>query len=339
MIRRRSIRFGTLAAALLVFSMLSEVIPANAQGTLRRSGVSCRQADRLLVAGKRRAAIRDVKDRLAALQLPSGARRTRRTPLGSKTKLNSPPTWPDTPNLIDRHAWWVVPGQPIEVLEWFQNNPPANSSVGASGSEGTGGGQEEGRGGDAEMIPEIPVSGWEPSATSWFLGFEWPTLEESVDDRAIQITATTRRMGDTALRIDGQAVWISPHSPCERIPEAARVLEAEWYKPGHRRLSATTEDPRFVRKLATLMDRLPVGQPGVYTGVFQSNYPPTVTVRFLSSRGTTLAEGIQTLPHGGGCGCMRLSIRGKQEPSLENTGVVIRRLKALRRNAKPDPPQ
>src|SRR5205807_1785507 len=64
------------------------------------------------------------------LRLPPGARRSPDDPSGSK--LAKPGTYPATPNLVDLHRYWRVPGSLRTVFDWIQSHPPA----GAVGEEG-----------------------------------------------------------------------------------------------------------------------------------------------------------------------------------------------------------
>lgn len=295
---RRAVIGLTTAAGVLLSLSLGVVGPsATAQGHKpQRSGVS--------KASNRRAAVRDAGERLAMLELPPGALRRSERPSGSGSELKSPPSEPSTPNLIDLHAWWVLPDQPLEALDWIKAHLPPGSTLGIEGSE-----SKFGR------------------TTSWDIGLEWPPIKGRVDERALLITVTARSGGGTALRADAQAVWVTPHPASERIPAAARILEVKREKPGRRPRTATIAKPRVVREVAALIDGLPVVQPGTYSCPAELSNPPTVRLTFRARRnGRALAEAVQTLPPGP-CEAMKLTIRGTPQTALEEGNVVLRELR------------
>jgi hypothetical protein len=200
----------------------------------------------------------------------------------------------------------VVPGAPADVLAWFRANLPLGSHLGIQGS-----------GNNLKTGTEYR-----------FIELAWPPIPERLDNRAVLIGVSAREGGDTALRVDSQAVWISPHPASERIPAAARWLEAQWYRPGKRQRSVTYTNPRFVKEISSLIDGLPITQPGVVHCPSEPVDPPTVTLRFRSGRGgRPLAEAVQALPAGGACNGMTLTVRGKGQPSLEDAAGVVGRLR------------
>lgn len=167
------------------------------------------QRSSLSAAANRRAATRGAGERLAMLQLPPGAFRTSGPSSGSGSALRTPPSEPSTPNLIDLPAWWVLPGQPPEVLTWIEAHLPPGSTLGGEGSNETLG-----------------------KATSWDIELAWPPIREKVEERELLLTVTAQSGGGTALRADAQAVWVTPHPASDRIPAAARVLEVKRERRG-----------------------------------------------------------------------------------------------------------
>lgn len=298
--RKVLIGSGMVVGMLMLVFLLGGRSSATSHGRkTRRSGVS--------KAANRRAAVRDASERLATLQLPPGALRTSGPPSGSGSALKSPPIEPSTPNLVDRHAWWVLPGQPLEVLAWIKANWPTGSKLDLESSE-----DKRGR------------------ATSWNIGLVWPPIKAKVDERTLEITVTSPTGGGTAMRADAQAVWVTPHPPSERIPAAARILEVERDESGRPRRSITVTKAKAAGGIAALIDRLPVVQPGTYACPAEPSDPPTVRLTFRASRnGAALAETVQTIPPDGPCGAMKLTVRGTRETALEEGDVILRRLRTM----------
>ena len=182
----------------------------------------------------------------------------------------------------------MLPGQPLEVLDWIKAHPPGGSTVGVEGSE-------------SEFH----------RTTSWDIGLEWPPIKGTVDGRELLITVTARSGGGTALRADAQAVWVTPHPPSERIPAAARVLEVKREKPGRHPRSVTIAKPRVVREIAALIDGLPVVQPGTYAcpGELSISIDRTAHVPGEPPWHGTRRSRPDASPEGA-CGPMTLRIRG-----------------------------
>lgn len=268
--------------------------------------VSGRVAGRATEASNRAMAAQDVEERLAAMPIPSETRSDAGPPPATGALLEGPAIRSASPNLIDLTSWWSVPGAPAEVLDWFRANLPSGTRIGIEGS----------------TIRETAVE-------DLYVVVVWPRLPEMVAERRVVAGVTALPGGETAVRLDSQATWIVPHPASERIPAAARLLEVEWR--GHRRAPAlrAVGNGRFVHRIAALMNRLPVVQPGIIHCPAIRSHPRTVALRFRARRdGPLLAEAFQTLPPGG-CSAMSLTIRGARQPALEGAGPVIARLRPL----------
>jgi hypothetical protein len=293
-----------VCAALALFAPLVLLAPMAAGGA---TGRAPHRASSESNAGNLQAAERDVEERLATFSPPPGAKSAAGKPAGTDSELNGPPQEPETPNLVDRGAWWTVPSSPAEVLAWSRANPPVGTSLGAAGTG------VNGQSGTEFQYVEI----------------RWPSLP-GVDERVDLVAATALPGGGTALRVDSQAVWVVPRPPSERIPVAARLLEVQWHPPKGHDVIESTSNARFVKSLAALLDGLPIGQPGIRTCPAMFADPPTVTLRFRARQGgPILAEAFQDLPPGA-CNGMSLTIGGRGQPVLVGAGPVIRRLRKLR---------
>ena len=67
-------------------------------------------------ASNRSQAQTDASARLAALNLPHGAQPSTTEPAGGGPALANSAGTPATPNLVDDHGWWVVPGSLQSVI-------------------------------------------------------------------------------------------------------------------------------------------------------------------------------------------------------------------------------
>jgi hypothetical protein len=313
--RRALIGFGAMAVVALVLlaSLHDEGSSASPQRFSSPTGVASNATDRIRRTRARRAAARDAQRRLEGLRLPPGAKQVSTAPSGSGDALQSPFSEPATPNLIDLHAWWTVPGSPLEALSWIKKHPPSGSTLKFEGSSENHG-----------------------VTTSWDIGFVWPPIKGIAEGRMLLVTATTGAENETALRVDAQAVWVVPRPSSERVPAGSQFLDLTVGRPGkpQRRLSVT--DPSFVKKIVAAINDLPIVQPGFFSCPAGPITPP-VAVRLvfrIASGGPALAEAEQQLPGGSPCQPMRLTIRGDREPSLEEGWRVMKRLRGLLRRAR-----
>src|SRR5690242_11307313 len=74
---------------------------------------------------------------LTDLRLPAGATRT--SAAAVPDVLRRPPVVPATPDLVDLHAYWVVPGGPKSVLAWVTAHRPRGSKPSEQGQTGVDG--------------------------------------------------------------------------------------------------------------------------------------------------------------------------------------------------------
>lgn len=311
--RRTLIGLGALVvvALALVASVRDDGSSASSQRSSSATAVIKKATDRSRKAKARRTAARDAKRRLARLRLPPDARRVSGVPGGSGGRLQSPAFEPDTPNLIDLHAWWIVPGDPQAVLAWIKEHPPSGSELKIESS-----------------------SGYRGVTTSWDIGFEWPPIKSISNERALLVTVTAGAGNETALRADSQAVWIVPRLLSERVPATVRFLDLSVGRAGEPQRSLAVANTKLVRDIAASINGLPVAQPGASSCSAMPSRPVTVRLVFRAvPDGPALAEAEQQEP-AGGCNAMGLKIRGKPEPALEESWRVLQRLRGLLRRAQ-----
>jgi hypothetical protein len=186
----------------------------------------------------RHAAAVDAAALLGRLRLPAGASRSATEPSGGGAALAVPGDHPATPNLVDDHAWWVVPEAPAAVLSFIGRHHPAGSRLVQSGS--------------GDIAPGYRV-----------LAYGWPARLHVLSTRWLVIQVVSLRDGSTALRADAVVVWITPRLAGERIPAAVArvkvsVISAKRVVRGPFTISVVGR----VRRARSLIDKLPASQPG-----------------------------------------------------------------------------
>jgi hypothetical protein len=260
-------------------------------------------------APNRVAAETDARNLLARLVLPPGSSYSATQPPGSSPHLSQPFQVPGTPKLIDRPAWWSVPGSPQAVLESIKQQPPRGSHLFGESS-------------DIQLgVGELSHS----------LQFSWPSVTGVLSSRSLLLTLVAESGGRTGLRADAQVVWVVPRPASERIPAGARVLEIDYSKGEKPPREFTVLNRRAVHRIAALIDGLPIVQPTDPHScpAMQAN-PRTVTLTFRAApAGRSLAEAAQAEPPGS-CAAMSLEIHGKRRPALTGAETVLRAVSELR---------
>jgi hypothetical protein len=135
-----------------------------------------------------------------------------------------------------------------------------------------------------------------------------------MSDEALGVAVTAATGGGTAMRADGQAVWLIPRPTQEVVPAGTRAVSVSIDRLGGGQFPVSTVTaPRKIRQLLRFVDSRQLAQPGV-TACREIGPDTTVLdLRFLApSRGTPLARVVEN-----GCGGLSLSIQGHSEPGLE----------------------
>jgi hypothetical protein len=241
-------------------------------------------------AANGRTARRDAAALLARLRLPHGAIRSESEPQGGGQALANPASQPGTPNLAKAHAWWVVPGTPAAAISFIRAHPPAGSRLIESGS-GTAGRPYQ------------------------MVGYGWPARLHILATRWLVVEAVSLGDDRTALRADGEVVWITPRPASERVPARVRRLVVSVVR--RRRIldgpmSFTAHGP--VRKVRALIDGLPAFQPGAFS--CPADFGIRVRLAFYGTRRRAMAV---ALANPGGCGDVQLTIGGRPQPPLTSS--------------------
>ena len=304
--RSHSHRIG-FCLGLLVTVIVSSLIGPSTALAREIRGTTSRGEQANIVA-----AAQDAESHLGQLQLPPDATSFASQPAGTSSHLASPAFTVGlpfgSPRLIDLPEWWLVPGQPQEVLGWIEAHPPPGSIWRSTSSD------------EVKGLTE-----------AWSAGFEWPPISEVVRVRYLVVNVTAAPNGTTGLRADGEDVWTIPRPPSEQIPRTARILEVGRVIPGHGApKTIVITRARTVHAVAALIDGLSIAQPGrIECGPLGGGPSATFTLTFRATRsGPALAQAVQGLPVSL-CSDMGLTIHGHSQPSLVNASKVIRRASAL----------
>jgi hypothetical protein len=247
-------------------------------------------------AANRAAARTGAASLLTELTLPAGAGASSNEPAAGGGDLAHPGVGPlATPNAVDDHAWWLVPGAPTDVLAYIYSHLPPGARKASTGYRSSG-----------------------SSITSRFEVIEWPPVAGVLTTRWLVVTAAALAGGSTGLRADAQVVWVTPRSTSERIPLGADLMrisvrsEIKVNRFAHRRLSVTS--PERIAKMTGLLNALPLLQPGV--GKCRSDTGITVRLAFYAGHRAAPLAIAEIEPTG--CEVVALTIGGRSQPSLSS---------------------
>jgi hypothetical protein len=199
-----------------------------------------------------------------------------------------------TPNLITIHAFWTLPASVSTVVSEVRADPPPGTTLDGGGSGSDGG---------------------------TTLDYSRGAVTRVLSQQYVVVSIAPLSATMSAIRVDGEAVWITPRSPSEMIPSGARMLAVmvdsglpEPHAPTRVRTFTVTSLER-IRSVERIINALPAAQPG--EEACPSDNGSGIVLRFRSARGTTLAlADVAT----SGCGGVGLMIRGRTEPSLASQG-------------------
>jgi hypothetical protein len=247
-------------------------------------------------SSNRSAAVRDAERLLGLGILPPGATRVSSQPRGDDKLLGKPPAEP-TGQIVDRYDWWHVPAAFDAVVAFLVAHPPP-------GSASAGSGELEGPG-----VPDNQT-----------LSFSFPPIGAEVSMRALTFYAVALRGGGTGIRVDAQETWILPRLTSERVPAGVHDIEVTSARRGTPPiLSRNVTNPAKVHRIISLIDEMPVLQPGFYGCPELPAGQPVVTFDFRAAAGQpVLAQASLTgYRFGSGpCNPVSFSIRGHRQKPL-----------------------
>ncbi len=279
-----------LAAGSLVLMLVPGALAATGAGTTS--------------AANRARAKADAPWLLGLLELPSGAVRAATEPAGDDGILAQPGYDELTPNLVDAHAWWTVPGTASDVLAYVAAHVPPDAKLSTS------------RGGNV-------APGYESES------FSLPAITGVLSERVLAITVEQLARGTTAVRTDGEAVWISARPAWEQIPAGVRTVTytarttTRSGKPG-RGSGPIILTGAQARELGNFINRLELVQPGERS--CPAALDTSVALRFADARGATVARAVEWPT---GCAYVSLKIGNRTGPALNDYPSVTDELDRL----------
>jgi hypothetical protein len=227
---------------------------------------------------------------LASFVVPPGGRRLAAPPNLPGGVLKSPITFVGANWEVHVTTFWEAPGSPQAVLAWEQAHLPRRFTPG-----------------DADFGPP-----------AWDRGFALGP-EGVLVDRELDVEVASAGGGRTGIRVDAWVAWQPPRPAGSLIPLTARTITIAELNPGSpaaKRLPVpvTITDPGAVRKLAALIDGLPLSTtPDDVPCPLSLN--PFLSLTFRARPGGPALAVAQT---GQQCYSVALTVRGEQQLPLQD---------------------
>jgi len=244
---------------------------------------------------------------LRSFAVPPGGHRLAGPPDLTGGELTTPASYLGATWEVHVTDFWAAPGAPQALLAWEQAHLTARFTLG-----------------DAGFGPPV-----------WDRAFELAG-EGALVTRELDVEVASAGDGQTGIRVDAWVAWQPPRSPGSLIPPAARsVTIAESSNGGPagpagaaaKRLPApvTINDPATVRRLATLIDGLPLSTiPPDSPCPFAPG--PFLSLTFRARAGGPALALVQTDQS---CDGVTLAVHGQQQPPLQNESTLDGRILKL----------
>jgi hypothetical protein len=199
---------------------------------------------------------------------------------------------PATKELVDVHHFWRVPESSADLLAWIEAHAPTHAQPAASG-------------------------GQDGTSVEWGFDYGFPTIKGVTSSEQLTISVETISATESALREDGQVVWIAPRPASETIPSGTKKIavyvDSTFGK--HSYLASTITSRAEITRLTSVIDNLPITQPGTAFGCPGiSAQTPAVDLRFLGASTTPLAQVVED-----DCAGLQFTINGHLTTGLQET--------------------
>lgn len=263
-------------------------------------------------AQNHQAAARDAAKLLERVNLPAGATPSSTEPTGDGGTLADPPvTQRGAFKVVYEHAWWTAHESPDDVFKYVEGHPPSGGTSDTSGGESG---------------PGSPTVRW--------VGFSFPARAGVLGIRWLVVEVVRLDNGTTGIRADAQVQWIIPRSASEVVPDGVREIDVVRRAPGQPpSVSKPVTRPSKVHKISSLIDGLPILQPGVWSCPAERSSDAIVTFAFRrTSDGPALARATVRADVGNsdtGCDAMSFSVDGRRRPALVQAASFLRSVQRL----------
>jgi hypothetical protein len=238
---------------------------------------------------------------LASFTPPAGA-----VPTGVHPPLTDAPEKPSTPNLIDLHQSWTVPGDAATVVADLKANPPAGMEVGGSGS-GSG--------------PNQP--------TVYSVDYRDSAVDLVSLDGGLEVSVVQAGPGRVALRADALATWLPTRTSDQQVGSREKQVVIVHRSPSGTgtmtRHTATVTRHADLARIVKSIAELKRSLPGARSCPMDNG--EQFQLSFSKGAGTPVDATVTV--EVGGCGDVTLHLAGKPPLDLQGSPELTALLQQL----------
>ena len=299
--RRRRLRRGGLAVVtVLLVVVLGLVLDASrppSAGVARAGAVTVTRAP----AGSRAAALTLARQMLSRLVVPPGSQAADPSPVPEPLSLSS--AGDALPYTVELHRFFLVREPAAAVQSFLLAHVPAGMTWAGDSLE----------------------SGTANTITVLWVGYSPRSVASGLTNADLGTNAMPLAGGETLIRVDAGVSWFPPRSAAEQLNATSFrsvTVTATEFLPRSATVTRTFTSPAVIGRLVALADSLPA-----------TPYPD-VAAMSCAAGGT--AYSLKFTPgvviYAGGCGGSdAVTVNGKQQPRLWDTGALITAARQLLR--------
>ena len=241
-------------------------------------------------ASNRSAAESDTSALLASVKLPDGTASVAQEPVGDGGALADAAMKPVAQNLVVKTAFFRSTTSPADVLAYVRANPPAGTTLGVSGSGDT----TDGRHVD-------------------FVGFKRPAISHVLSTRQVIVAVVPLDDGSTGVRVDAEALWLTPR------PAASLIRGAHFVTINVGKHAITVASRAEVKRLVGLVNDAEFQTPGAVISCPNAAVEPAhPRLTFRTRRGGRVLGYLHVRPTG--CARGDLVVGGRRYEALDLAG-------------------
>ena len=225
------------------------------------------------------AALAEAQRLVTLVRVPTGSKVVPTAPVAA---LQKPPTVTASPYRLSAHGWWRMPLGPSDALTWLRAHPPTGlrTQGSRSGSVST-----------SIAYLTFTDAGASPAESATLV------LEIAADGQG------------SALRADGQTLWIPPRTAAEQVPADVQQVD----------LLAYQGSPSHVLDRATLSGTAAQRFARIVDGLSRDNWGPrscTVNTGLRIQMTFPTPQGALVFTDVPACGTLQVQANGTAQPTL-----------------------
>jgi hypothetical protein len=287
-------------------AVAASMIAVTGCGTIHATSVPADGAPATATVTLRQLAASDAATNLASFTAPPGASRIAKVPAGAAAALGQAPL---VAGQVDDAAYWQVNGVPATLLNWVRAHLSSHYKLLTSGTEG-----------GFTITPYAVAATFPESARNWYDEFGLP-VDGGLRVRVLVVSAAYASASQVVIRVDAQDAWSMTKTTSQRVPAtvtAVTIYKARNFGPVMAGDAETVTSPSLVRKIAALVNALPMYATGV-TSSCPTELTPLLRILFRNGNSDVATATVNATA----CGTVSLAIGTKAPVLLGGGGAAF----------------